>query len=204
MFFLQEKPIKFEEFKNLFPLKKFSEGYRGNIYLFIWDSKKYAVKVPLESKLIPSIKKEASILKFLNEKKISFVSRVVYIGEDFFVYEFIEGIVFKKLLNSLSKESKDLKFILRKLLISAYCLDKLGVFKDEFQRPFTNVLVQNKRIYLIDFERGALNKFWKNVPQLIQFLLALGILNKDETIYLGKLYKKNPKYVIRILLKRLT
>ncbi|MEO2153605.1 MAG: RIO1 family regulatory kinase/ATPase [Aquificota bacterium] len=192
--------MDFKTFSTLKRLEKFSEGYRGIIYTYTEKGQKFAVKVPQEEKLKKAFLKEAKILQYLNSKGVNFVPKVTFVGEDFFVYPFIEGIPLKK----LQKENRDnLNLYLRKLIVAAYCLDNLGVFKDEFQRPFTNVLVKGRKIYLIDFERGQLNKKWKNLPQLLQFLVAVGLLNRQEAIELGKLYKKEPKKVVRQILKRL-
>jgi len=193
--------MRFEEFKNLKRLEKFAEGYRGIIYTYTENGEKYAVKVPSEEKLIKTFQKEAKILEYLNGVGFSFVPQLVLVGEDFFVYRFIEGKPFKKLQKELPEGA--FRYFLRKLLVAAYCLDKVGVFKDEFQRPFTNVLINGRRLYLIDFERGLLNKYWKNVPQYLQFLVAVGVLDRDTAIGLGKEYKKNPKEVVKKVLKLL-
>ena len=193
--------MRFEEFKKLKRLEKFAEGYRGVIYTYTEGGKKYAVKVPSEENLIKTFQKEAKILEFLNEKGVSFVPKITFVGEDFFVYEFIEGVPFKKLQKQLEENEK--RFYLRKILLSAYLLDCLGVFKDEFQRPFTNVLVSGKKVFLLDFERGLLNKKWKNVPQYLQFLTAVGVIDRQTSIELGKNYKKNPKEVVKKLLRLL-
>ena len=148
--------MRFEEFKKLKRLEKFAEGYRGVIYTYTEDGRRYAVKVPSEEKLIKTFQKEAKILDFLNRKGVNFVPRLTFVGEDFFVYRFIEGIPFKKIQRELGENQK--RYYLRKILLSAYILDCLGVFKDEFQRPFTNVLVNGKKVFLLDFERGLLNK----------------------------------------------
>jgi len=193
--------MRFEEFKNLKRLEKFAEGYRGIIYTYTENGKRYAVKVPSEEKLIKTFQKEAKILEYLNGVGFSFVPQLVSVGEDFFVYRFIEGKPFKKIQKELPEGA--FRYFLRKLLVAAYCLDKVGVFKDEFQRPFTNVLINGRRLYLIDFERGLLNKYWKNVPQYLQFLVAVGVLDRDTAIGLGREYKKNPKGVVKKVLKLL-
>jgi predicted Ser/Thr protein kinase len=191
----------FEQFKEKKNLVKFAEGYRADIYLYEENGKKFAVKTVDEPKLLKALQKEIEILKELKRLKIKFVPQIIYWGKDFFVYPFIEGIPFKKVQKQL--DEKSLKRILKKLLIAAYCLDKHGIFKNEFQRPFTNVLVKDHRIYLIDFERGALNKFWKNVPQYLQFLMGIGILTKEETINFGRNYKSKPKKIIKTLLRKI-
>jgi len=193
--------MKFEEFKKLKNLEKFAEGYRGIIYTYTENGEKFAVKVPSEEKLIKTFQKEANILTFLNRKGVKFVPQVVFVGEDFFVYRFLEGIPFKKLQKELNRNS--LLYYLKKILLAAYCLDRLGVFKDEFQRPFTNVLINGKKVYLLDFERGLPNKHWKNVPQFLQFLVAVKVLTREEAVQFGREYKRNPKAVIKRLLKKL-
>jgi putative serine/threonine protein kinase len=188
----------FEEFKKLKKLQKFAEGYRGVIYLYKEKGQLFAVKTVEESTLLKGLQKEIEILKFLNKKGVSFVPSLVYIGEDFFVYKFIEGKPFKEIL----KEKNPLiPYYLKKILIASYCLDKLGVFKDEFQRPWTNVLVQNKKIFLIDFERGMLGKYYKNLPQFLQFLKAIKIIDTSTAILLGRNYRKSPKEVVKQTLK---
>ncbi len=193
--------MRFEEFYSLKRPEKFAEGYRGIIYTHTENGQKFAVKVPSEEKLVKTFLKEAEILKFLNSKGFSFVPKLHLVGEDFFVYRFLEGEPFKKVQREVSEREK--LYYLRKILLAAYCLDRVGVFKDEFQRPFTNVLVSGRRIYLLDFERGLLNKYWKNVPQFLQFLVAAGVLSKEEAISYGREYKKNPKKVVKELLKKL-
>jgi len=192
----------FESLKKEKFLTKFAEGYRAEIYLYEENGKKYAVKVVNEPNLFKALQKEVEILKKLNRIGAKFVPKLLLWGKDFFIYHFIEGVPFKKLQKELNEE--DLKRLLKKLLIAAYCLDKWGIFKNEFQRPFTNVLVDKKgRIFLIDFERGALNKYWKNVPQYMQFLMGKGILKKDETVFLGRKYRNKPKEVIKTLISKI-
>ena len=193
--------MRFEEFKKLKRLEKFAEGYRGVIYTYTENGRRYAVKVPSEEKLIKTFQKEAKILDFLNRKGVKFVPQLTFVGEDFFVYRFIEGIPFKKIQKGLDENQK--RYYLRKILLSAYILDCLGVFKDEFQRPFTNVLVNGKKVFLLDFERGLLNKKWKNVPQYLQFLTAVGVLDRETAISLGREYKRNPKGVVKRILSLL-
>jgi putative serine/threonine protein kinase len=193
---LYSDELTFRRFAETKTLRKFAEGYRGTIYVFEEKGKKYAVKTVEDERLLKALHREMEILKFLNAKGFNFVPKLVLTGKDFFVYEFIEGVPLKILL----KKEPPLLY-LRKILISAYCLDIVGVFKDEFQRPYTNVLVRGRRIFLLDFERGRLNKFYKNVPQYLQFLTAMGILDRNRAVELGKAYKKSPKRVIKEILR---
>ncbi len=194
-----EFPPTFEGLKERFKLQKFAEGYRGEIYIFTHGGKKLAVKKPQEKRLVKTFQKEAQILSFLKEKGVKFVPQIEFSGRDYFIYHFIEGEPFKKIWKSADAPRR--KRLLKKMLLAAYVLDCLGVFKNEFQRPFTNVLVSGRKLYLLDFERGKLGKRWKNLPQLLQFLMAVDVLNREETIGLGKEYKNNPRGVLKRILK---
>jgi len=76
-------------------------------------------------------------------------------------------------------------------------LDRLKISKDEFHRPYKNVLVDSKnRIYLIDFERAKFTDYPQNITQLVQFVITGGNkffkdIEKEKLIELAKLYKKN-------------
>jgi putative serine/threonine protein kinase len=194
-----EFPPTFEGLKERFKLQKFAEGYRGEIYIFTHGGKKLAVKKPQEKRLVKTFQKEAQILSFLKEKGVKFVPQIEFYGRDYFIYRFIEGEPFKKIWKSADAPRR--KRLLKKMLLAAYVLDCLGVFKNEFQRPFTNVLVSGRKLYLLDFERGKLGKRWKNLPQLLQFLMAVDVLNREETISLGKEYKNNPRGVLKRTLR---
>ena len=194
-------PESFEELKEKYNPTLYAEGYRGLIYLLNLNGEKIAIKTPQERKLIPTFQKEAKILLYLKERGVNFVPQIKFLGEDYFAYRFIEGEPFKRLQKELSP--KEFRFFLRKLLTAAFVLDTLGVFKNEFQRPFTNVLISGKKLYLIDFERGQLNKYWKNLPQYLQYLVAVGVLDRSEAIELGKKYKEEPKEVYKKVLRRL-
>ncbi len=183
--------MRFDEIKDkIKDIKLIGKGWRGKVYRGIYEGKDLAFKVASDPQFIPNIQKEGKILKIVNRKGIG--GRIFLTGEDFIAYDFIEG----KPLNEVINE-KNGKVIISKLLKQARILDKLGINKEEFHRPYKNVLVdQNLNVYLIDFERSKMGKNIQNVNQFLQYILNEGYrylppFDKNELIELAKEYKKN-------------
>ncbi len=179
--------MRFGEFsKNIKNLKKLAEGWRGVVYVGEWEGKKVAVKVAKKPQVEEAIRKEAKILERL--KGLRGFPQIILSGEDFFIYEFIEGVPLRKAKLSPQEERK----VLNRLLELAYLLDSMGIGKDEFGRLDKNVLVGEKgEVYLIDFERGKLSDRPTNLTQYLQFLVRKGILTREEAIELGRRYLKD-------------
>lgn len=143
----------------------FSKGKRGLIYTFEKNSKKYAIKVKLpESKAINRINIEAEFLKLLNKYDIG--PKLVDNGNDFIVYEFVEGLTLKEFL----KTNKMNKKIIRSVVKQCKILDKLKMNKEEMHYPLKNIIINKNKAYLIDFERCHYTSRPKNLNQFIQFL----------------------------------
>jgi len=145
------------------------------------------------------IKDKITDLKLIGKGWRGKVYRGIYQGKDLafkvasdLAYSFIEG----KPLNEVIDE-KNGKILITKLLKQARKLDKLGINKEEFHRPYKNVLVdKDLNVYLIDFERSKKGKNIQNVNQLLQFILSEGYrylpsFDKSRLIELAKEYKKN-------------
>jgi len=189
--------MKFSEFiREVRDIKEIAEGWRGKVYVGYWNGKKVAVKVAKAPDKVKAIQKEAEILERL--KGIEGFPQVLFKGEDFFVYEFIEGKPFGKL--KVSQEEK--KKLLREVLEKAYLLDKLGINRDEFSNIYKNVLVNEKgEVFVIDFDRGTFKKNPSNVRQFLQLLKREGFITQEEAIELGKKYKESPERVIEEIRK---
>ena len=192
--------MKFEEFKKeVHNLEKIGEGWRGIVYKGVWKGKKVAIKVTKAKDKLKAIRKEAEILERL--KDYEGFPKILLKGDDFFVYEFIEGKPYGKL--KADKEEK--KKILRKILELAYLLDKLGIQREEFANINKNVLIgEDSKVYVIDFDRGVFKENPSNVRQFLQLLRREGFISQDKAIELGKEYKKNREKVIEEIRKILT
>ncbi len=183
--------MRFDDIKDKIKnLKLIGKGWRGKVYRGIYKGKDLAFKVASDPQFIPNIQKEGKILKIVNKEGIG--GKLFLIGDDFIAYDFIEG----KPLNEVINE-KNGKILISKLLKQARKLDELGINKEEFHRPYKNVLVdKDLNVYLIDFERSKMGKNIQNVNQFLQYILNEGYrylppFDKNELIELAKEYKKN-------------
>ncbi|AAC06806.1 hypothetical protein [Aquifex aeolicus] len=192
--------MKFSEFiKEVQNLQELAEGWRGKVYTGYWRGKKVAIKVAKAPDKVKAIQKEAEILEKL--KGLKGFPQILFKGEDFFVYEFIEGKPFGKL--KIGEEEK--KRLLKEVLEKAYLLDRMGINRDEFSNIYKNVLVGDKgEVFVIDFDRGTFKKNPSNVRQFLQLLKREGFLSQEEAIELGKRYKENPEEVIKEIRKVLS
>ncbi len=191
--------VHFENIKkDIKNLKIFSKGWRGLIFTGFYNNEKVAIKVANRKEVIENIKIEIDNIMLLRSKNFYNIPEIIEYGEDFFIYKFIDAFTLKEVFTSIDLEQK--KNILIKILNVLYQWDKIGFFKNELKKLTTNILISNKLdVYFIDFEKSRQNKFYKNIPQYIQFLKNLNILSMDEVLYFGKNYKSNPDKIYIIL-----
>lgn len=179
--------VRFEDFKaSLEDLQLFSKGWRGFIYRARWKGVDVAIKVAKDKEREYAIRKEGEILKLL--KGFRGFPQLLEMGEDFLVYEFIEGVPIEK--SSLNKSQKALVYL--KVLELIELLDRLGINKEELHKLDKNTLIgDGLEVYLIDFERGDLQaKKRHNLSQFLQLLLREGFISLEKAVELGRRYSK--------------
>jgi release factor glutamine methyltransferase len=191
------------ERKNVFGINYLTHGKRGNIFIGQQDKStlvkthfakseivKVAIKVKrAESKAINRMSNEVNWLKLLNKKNIG--PKLLFYGEDYFVYEYVEGSFILDWVKGKSR--KKVVFVLINVLNQCFIMDKMGVSKEEMHHPFKHVLVDKFSVpILIDFERCSRTEKPKNVTQFIEFI-SRGDLGFDIEILrsLAKKYKKD-------------
>ena len=134
------------------------------------------------------IQREAILLEKLCTEGIDFVPRIISRSEDGFSYEWIVGEHFHQLF-AIAPEDVRQTYI-SQLLSYCFRLDRLGVVHGELDDPRTNLLIDaEKKIWILDFERGALQDFsGKNLRHIAQWLyregyITLGVLKslKDRS-----------------------
>lgn len=174
--------------KNVSKIEYFAKGKRGIVYTGIYHGKKVAVKTknPL-SQAKKRIENEILFLKIANIYGIG--PKLLFNTKKYLVYEFQEGVYFEKWIKG--KKKKQVVSVIKKLLEQAFILDKLGIDKEEFHRPFKNVIVKGKTPVLIDFERCHYSERPKNVTQLFQFIMNIRLVKINRKIIsLLKVYKE--------------
>lgn len=179
--------MRFEEFKeSLKDLQLFSKGWRGYIYRAKWKGIDVAIKVAKDSEREYAIRKEGEILKLL--KGYRGFPQLLEAGEDFLVYEFIDGIPIEKA--SLTRSQK--AFVYLRVLELIELLDRLGVNKEELHKLDKNTIIgKDLEVYLIDFERGSMQaKKRHNLSQFLQLLAREGFLTLQKAKELGISYSK--------------
>lgn len=191
--------MKFSEFKReVSNLRKLAEGWRGVVYTGEWKGRKVSVKVAKNEQVVKAIQREADILERL--KGMREFPQILFRGEDFFVYEFIEG----KPLGKLNLSPEEERRVLKRLLELAYRLDSMGISRDEFANLYKNVLLDERgNVYVLDFERGKLSKRPSNLTQFLQLLRRRGYITRDEAVELGRRYMRDRDGVFRELMAKL-
>ncbi|UFX83022.1 signal peptidase II [Candidatus Absconditicoccus praedator] len=179
-------------------MEKIGGGRRGNIEIYNQKNKKIARKTALKGKE-SIIQKEIFIIKKLNQYGINFVPQIQYTGENFFEYEFIEGIHFSEAYENQNKN----KNLMLDLLYKAYCLDRCGIIHGELMRPYKNIIVgEQNKIYIIDFERGKYGDFsGKNLKLLSQWIKNEGFLSIKDLKTIGQL--KNPDEIYQYIKRKI-
>lgn len=176
-------------------MKLFSSWRRGDIFLKEINWTTYAIKKAKDLSKKWSIQKETAILKYL-KWKINFIPQIEEYWEDFFMYKFIEWTT----LNKIKNPPKD---IYRQLVNYAYILDDLHIEHWELSKPTANIIIsENNKVYIIDFERwNMMNKNWKNLKWLSQFLLREKVIDLETIKNLNKIW--NLENIKNYLLEKL-
>ncbi len=174
--------------------KLVAKGWRWEIWLEVKNNQKIATKQSVSEWKKGTLLKEVDILRYLEKQWIDFVPKVLESGDGWFSYEWIEGEHFEKEYRMQNTETR--KKLAVKLLDRAYELDRVGVIHGELLRPWTNVLVVEKKekgkrkqdvasdknnVYILDLERGEMGDYsGKNMKHVAQRLAREWYMGVDE------------------------
>jgi release factor glutamine methyltransferase len=157
------------------PAELIGKGARSLVYRV--DDIAVKISTPLRAD------KEAQMLRKVNPQGIG--PRYVRHEDNKLFMELISGEPFDEYF----LRTKD-TMVMRNLLEQARILDELGIRKHELNRPGKNILVENGRIVLLDFERSIFQPDPNNVTQLAAWLAQ--ILQRDIQEALVR-YKRGDK-----------
>lgn len=130
-----------------------------------------AIKVPNpQSEAVKRIEHEAGWLQKVNERGIG--PRYLFFGENYLVYEFVEGKVIEEWIAGHSQ--KEIISVLLDVLQQCFILDSLRVNKEEMHHPQKHIIITaNDKPVLLDFERCNITEHPKNVTQFVEYLCRL-------------------------------
>ena len=190
--------LKKLENKSIKNLKLFAKGHRGVLYRGNYKNTSVIVKIKNpESAAMGRIENESKWLQKLNMHNIG--PKILFVGNDYFVYRRINGVFIEIYLNKSSK--KNIKKIIRAIFDQLFTLDNLKIDKEEMHHPVKHIIISKHKPFLIDFERSNYSQHPKNVTQFCQFVISGKIsrilnnkkifVNRNKIIELAKLYKNN-------------
>jgi putative serine/threonine protein kinase len=190
-----------KKIKGVSNIEYLAKGSRGVVYTGRYKGRKVAVKMKNpDSEAKKRIQNEIIFLKIVNAYGVG--PKLLLEGRGYFVYEFQEGVYFEDWI----REHMCIKKVFNALLRQARVLDLLGIDKEEFHRPLKNVIIKKGGVpVLIDFERCRYSERPKNVTQLMQFAMALGLAKLNKRAigilrkYKGDMSEKNFGRVVSLL-----
>lgn len=178
----------------------FKKGKRGFIFTGNFKGKKVAVKIKNpESSAVLRIENEANFLKKLNKKGIG--PKLLFFGDDFIVYEFVDGISFTDFLKNKNSNKNIVLKLIKNIFNQLFILDKLNINKEEMSHPQKHILINSRnKPVLIDFERCHYSIKPGNVTQFCDFLMSGMVktllknkrvmINNEKIINAAREYKK--------------
>lgn len=189
--------MNYKEFsKFITDTQPLASGCRGVVHTAMYEGKKIAIKMPSRDEVVHTTEIEKDNLSLLQH--FDFVPKLVSFGDDYFAYEFIDGMHLSQALKEMSENDdiKNYKKILLQMLSDLFELDKFGMFKKELIRCTKNFIVTpNFDVVMIDFERSKPDTFNKNIPQFLQFLKTRNIFTLEEVIALGSKYVQDQQTI---------
>lgn len=172
-------------------LNFFAKGKHSVVFDGKYRNKEVVVKIGDEQ----FIRKEAMFLKKL--QNLSFVPKLYFSAKRFVVMEKARGQQIFEFFESATK--KEIKIILRKLVLATLKLDSFKINKFELTNPYKHIFVDERlKLKFIDFERCIFSMKPKNTRQILQYFRRnLNLFEKKglkidekELIGISERYKK--------------
>ncbi len=161
------------EKKGVLDIITLTKGHRGMIFTGKWKGNKVTIKIQRKDIAAKdTINNEVKQLSLLNRHNIG--PKLLFFGNDFFVYQFVDGIFIRDYFGLKTTTRKDVFAVLKDVFEQMFILDHLKVNKMEMNHPYKHVLVtKNNKVVLLDFERCKQRGHVKNVTQFVQFVVSM-------------------------------
>ncbi|MEK6950492.1 MAG: HemK2/MTQ2 family protein methyltransferase [Nanoarchaeota archaeon] len=201
------------EKKGVEDIHYFTHGKRGDIFTGIIDYNKFIKKyLPAQKNVVKvaiKVKRKESLARQRMENETRWLTvinkqgigpRLLFSGEEYLVYEFVEGEYLLEWIKANSSNPTKIQHILQQILEQLFLLDQLGVNKEELHHPQKHILItKNNQPVLLDFERCHPAKKVQNVTQFAEFLYRVrgelgppGALVSSSLRDLARAYKRQP------------
>lgn len=183
----------------LYGYRVIGKGFSSIIALVVHEGVIRVAKVRRLDSRRNTLEYEGMLLEYISPYNIS--PRVYYWSKNIIVMDYIVGDLFKEYVVRENNTSI-LKRVLRKVLLKAYLLDKLGIDHGELNRPGTHIILEEstKEPYIIDFESARYSRKTHNVTSLASYIfirsktLSMKLfksIDKGELIARLRLYKSS-------------
>jgi predicted Ser/Thr protein kinase len=142
---------------------------RGTISTCTIANEIFCKKTAIDKHLVSNIQREIQVLNKIKLIWLQGFTDIISYGNDYFIYQWIEGVHFQDAWKSKNYSKYHLA---TQLINQAGILDKHQILHDELYRPWTNVLVDlESNITIIDFDQWNIyNTTSKNLRHLMQRL----------------------------------
>lgn len=160
--------LKELEARGISEVEYFARGKRGIVYKGNLNGKTVTIKAKHpHSQAMGKTKQESDMLQRLNKHGIG--PKYLFCGENYLVYEFVEGTMLPEFINENSKEK--IAIVLDEVFNQLIELDNLGINKEEMHKPTKHVIVGKKTV-MIDFERARFTQKPHNITQFVEYLIS--------------------------------
>jgi putative serine/threonine protein kinase len=152
------------------------KGCVGVVVQAILDNATIALKIRRTDANRSDMTEEARLLRTANSVNVG--PRLIAATRNFLAMELFEGEPLFKWAQA-RRETKSLRFVLRRLLLDCFRLDAIGLDHGELSHAPKNVLVgPHGRSCIVDFETASTSRRVANVTSLLQYFM-FGQLSKQ-------------------------
>jgi HemK-related putative methylase len=163
---------KLLEKKGVDKIKPLAKGHRGLIFTGRLKDKKVTIKVQRDDiDATETVNNEVRQLAVLNKHGIG--PKLIFSGNNYFVYEFVEGDFLQDYLERKDTTRADAVDVIKAVFEQMDLLDRLRLNKEEMHHPVKHIVVtRKKKPVLLDFERCHRRDKTHNVTQFAQFIIS--------------------------------
>lgn len=144
-------------------LEYVAKGWRSHVYRTVINGRDAALKVAEPA----TVEKEVAILMEANKAGVG--AELIGVTKHIVAMEYIKGERYTDWVGGAAPE--DVKNVVLELLRQVRELDKAGIEHGQLSMAEKHIIVKEEGPYIIDFEKGSLEKKPRNLTAILNFLL---------------------------------